>query len=329
MLAAFAYYVRQGGVSQRKQHVCAKTVLVALRSISTQLQLDGEQNLVVDADGKYPKVISQLLDGFRRDDPPTQPKLAIPLAVPLYLLKAARSRGEREKAIADLALIAFYFLLRMGEYTYHKPSERRRTQQFRVSDIALWNNNKRLNPLLPAEYLMRFCTSATLSISNQKNGKRSQVIHHEALHTPGCPIQAIIRQIKHIQAHTSEQHTTLGSYFSSIHAPERTILASAMNTAIKNAVYALGLHRYGLLTDHVGGHSLQAGGAMAMHLTGVQHNIIKKMGHWSSDSFLIYTHEQISAFLAGISKQMTQSILFHNIAFQPAQGPTLLSSLAA
>ena len=80
---------------------------------------------MVDAEGKYPKAISQLLEGFRRDDPPTQPKLAVPLAVPLYLLEAARSRGEREKAIADLALIAFYFLLRVGEYTYHKPSERR------------------------------------------------------------------------------------------------------------------------------------------------------------------------------------------------------------
>ena len=102
-----------------------------------------------------------------------------------------------------------------------------------------------------------------------------------------------------------------------------------MNTAIKNAVNALGLHRYGLLTAHVGSHSLRAGGAMAMHLTGVRHDIIKKMGRWSSNTFLIYIHEQISAFSAGVSKQMTQSIPFHNIAFQPAQGPTLLSSPVA
>ena len=177
-------------------------------------------------------------------------------------------------------------------------------------------------------YLIQHCTSATLSISNQKNGKHSQVIHHVALHTPGCPIWAIIRCIKHIQVHTSDQQTTLGSYFSSTHALERTILASVMNTAIKNVVGALELHRYSLLTAHVGSHSLHVGVAMAMHLTRVQHDIIKKMGRWSSDTFLIYIHEQISVFSAGVSKQMTHSIPFHNIAFQPEQGPMLLSSPA-
>ena len=73
LLAAFMYYVRQGGISQRQQHVHVQTVLVALRSISTQLQLDGEQNPVVDVEGKYPKAISQILEGFRRNNPPTQP----------------------------------------------------------------------------------------------------------------------------------------------------------------------------------------------------------------------------------------------------------------
>jgi len=85
----------------------------------------------------------------------------------------------------------------------------------------------------------------------------------------------------------------------------------------------LNLNQQGLLPQHVGSHSLRAGGAMAMHLNKVDHNTIKKMGRWSSDTFLMYIHEQIAAFSSGISKQMSNPIAFQNIAFQPARVPLL------
>lgn len=50
-----------------------------------------------------------------------------------------------------------------------------------------------------------------------------------------------------------------------------------MNTAIKTAVTEMGLNRYGLVKDHVGSHSIRARNAIAMHLNGVCHNIIKKL----------------------------------------------------
>jgi hypothetical protein len=60
---------------------------------------------------------------------------------------------------------------------------------------------------------------------------------------------------------------------------------------------------------------------MAMKLNNIDRDTIKKFGRWSSDTFLMYIHEQISAFSAGVSKKMTNNIQFHNIA-----GPTLLQS---
>ena len=96
-----------------------------------------------------------------------------------------------------------------------------------------------------------------------------------------------------------------------------------MNKAIKYTVKMLDLDKKGLLPEHVGSHSLRAGGAMAMHLNKVDHNTIKKMGRWSSDTFLMYIHEQIAAFSSGISTQMSNPIVFQNIAFQPARVPLL------
>jgi len=137
LLVAFAHHVRSGGVSTRSREVRAQTVQVALRSIGTKFFLDGEPSPLGPPKGGYPKALQQLLEGYRREDPVSQPKLAIPLTVPRYLHLQGNTFGsEKEKAIGDFALIAFYYLLRVGKYTYHRPSDRRRTQQFRAHDVA-------------------------------------------------------------------------------------------------------------------------------------------------------------------------------------------------
>jgi hypothetical protein len=53
---------------------------------------------------------------------------------------------------------------------------------------------------------------------------------------------------------------------------------------------------------------------MAMKLNGIDTITIKKHGRWSSNTFLEYIHEQIGAFTAGVAKQMSQYIPFHNMA---------------
>ena len=129
--------------------------------------------------------------------------------------------------------------------------------------------------------------------------------------------------MKHILLHTTNQDTIIGTFFTSTYPQGKSVTAAKMNKAVKYAVKFLNLDKKGLLPEHVGSHSLRAGGAMAMHLNKVDHNTIKKMGRWSSDTFLMYIHEQIAAFSSGISTQMSNPIVFQNIAFQPARVPLL------
>ena len=129
--------------------------------------------------------------------------------------------------------------------------------------------------------------------------------------------------MKHILLHTTNQDTIIGKFFTTTDPQGKSVIASKMNKAVKYAVKILNLDKKGLLPDQVGSHSLRAGGAMAMHLNKVDHNTIKKMGRWSSDTFLMYIHEQIAAFSSGISTQMSNPIVFQNIAFQPARVPLL------
>jgi hypothetical protein len=94
-----------------------------------------------------------------------------------------------------------------------------------------------------------------------------------------------------------------------------------MNTMIKSAVRSLHLDKKGFPPEAVSSHSLRAGGAMAMHLNHIDRDTIRKQGRWSSDTFLMYIHEQIAAFSAGLSSKMSRHIGWFNM-----EGPTIISN---
>ena len=120
----------------------------------------------------------------------------------------------------------------------------------------------------------------------------------------------------------------LGSYFE----PGKTIKSITtylMTKAIRNTAKELELDKQGLTPKHIASHSLCVGGAMALHIAGVPDTTIKKLGRWSSDTFLVYIHEQIAIFSKGISSKMAQHVQFHNIAFRPITAvPELHSPMA-
>jgi hypothetical protein len=323
VLVCFAQHVRSGGVSKRKQHVRAQTVQVSLRAITSRFELDGEQSPVVTPQGKYHKKISQLIEGYKRHDPPPNFQLAVPLTVPAFMHTFSRSGTEKQKAVGDMALIAFYYLLRVGEYTSSGTTNTKLTQAFRLRDVTLWDNNTILPHSLQLNTLLLRCTAATLRISNQKNGKRNQAIHHEAQDCDTCPAKALIRRIKHICSHTSDTNTIISTFFESEFHNGKLMRGSDINGAIKAAVDRLDLKKHGFQVSQINSHSLRAGGAMALHLNNIPTHTIRKMGRWSSDTFLDYIHEQIAVFSAGLSTAMGKSILFHNIGFQGITAPVL------
>ena len=230
---------------------------------------------------------------------------------------------EKQKAVADIAIIAFYYLLRVGEYTYTPTSTKKLTQAFRLQDVTLWDKHTILDHNLPIAALLIRCTAATLRISNQKNGKRNQAIHHFTTNTDTCPIKALIRRVKHITAHTSVPTAIISTYFEHPTHQGKVMRATEINSALKAAVLQLDMKKHGFEAAQISSHSLRAGGAMAMHLHNTPTHTIRKMGRWSSDTFLDYIHEQIAVFSAGLSTAMGKNIFFHNIGFRAIPTPIL------
>jgi hypothetical protein len=93
--------------------------------------------------------------------------------------------------------------------------------------------------------------------------------------------------------------------------------------ALKAAVTCLGMKKHGFQVAQISSHSLRAGGAVALHLNNIPTHTIRKIGCWSSDTFLDYIHEQIAVFSAGLSTAMGKNIFFHNICFQGIPAPVL------
>jgi hypothetical protein len=153
---------------------------------------------------------------------------------------------------------------------------------------------------------------------NQKNGVKGQCIHQECTGSLNSPVKSLARRVNHIITHGGNPATGIFNYQHPLYCTWRQVTADNINRALKTAANETGLYTLGYTEADVSSHSLRAGGAMAMHLNGCDTVTIQKMGRWKSDTFLMYIHEQISAFATGVSYKMSQSIPFRHIA-----GPTL------
>ena len=131
--------------------VQACTVSGYVSSVGQTIALAIGANPVKTKNGdKYLMRLQQMLDGWRHADPPTQKKLPVESDVSEYLVNKAGHKAATalNQAIADLRIIAFYYFLRVGEYTVKRNrNETKHTVQFKMEDVTFSkkDNNGRLS----------------------------------------------------------------------------------------------------------------------------------------------------------------------------------------
>ena len=260
------------------------------------------------------------MENYRREDPPSIPNLAVPVTVPTHIYQAGmQSTNPKLQAAGCLTLVAFFFLLRVGEYTRPKFSmvngvrvSSSRTKQFKVRNIGFFKNGRIVPRSAPLASLLS-CDAATMKITNQKNGRMGQTIHQEATGTPDCPIQALAYRVHHI---LSSPNGSKNNYICDFYTDDQwcSITSSEIVKLVQAATRQLQLDNQAIDPDMVGSHSLRAGGAMALKLHGYDDTTIMKMGRWSGLTFLQYIHNQIAHLAKDISKKMSIPLPFVNIS---------------
>ena len=160
------------------------------------------------------------MEGYRRADPPPVPQLEVPIAIPNACFKQAVSSSKPQiEATGHLILIAFYYLLGVGEYTKPKvimcngkKVHVTRTIQFTVGNVCFYKEGKVIPRASSLNYLLT-CDAETLKITNQKNGRMGSTIHQKTNGKTCCPIKTLAHRVKHVLNNGGDSNTLLCNYF--------------------------------------------------------------------------------------------------------------------
>jgi hypothetical protein len=143
-LLMFAVAVREGKYGLGGP-VKVQSVERALRHIAQKFVLDGcpDPSKSSPAQQSLDLPISRLIKSYRDSDPPPEPKLALPISTITAIANNYKFSPHLE-AVADLVTIAFFYLLRVGEYTSQSSPRNKRTIPLRQCDVKLWQRGTSL-----------------------------------------------------------------------------------------------------------------------------------------------------------------------------------------
>jgi hypothetical protein len=118
-------------------------VLMALSKVGKENKLACNTNPIKLCGSEKPlPCLGQMLDGWRQLDGPVLKKIPVEADVPEDLVKLGLqpTASAIDKAVGDL--VAFYYLLRIGEYTIKgAQNESKQTQQFKMADVTIFKRD--------------------------------------------------------------------------------------------------------------------------------------------------------------------------------------------
>ena len=313
-LQIFAVQLREGKIAPQGNPLRARSVEDYVRGVAQTFLGLGHPDPRLNSDRKMDFRIKRLWKAWGKEDPPPHRVKPIPLSVIRKIAESAHNGpSERRQAIADMIVIAFFFLLRPGEYTYGGRG-RSRSQPFRLKDVQFFQGTRRIDLTTCSELELQLASFSTLEFDDQKNSVRGEVI---GLGQSGdlliCPVKALLRRVLYLRRHGADPDTPLATLFQDT---ARGVSAQMITKEIREAVRVLGPENLGFNPSDVTARCLHAAGANALLLSGVDGDIIRLIGRWRSDEMLRYLHVQAAPLMAHYSARMLLSSNYRMIPNQ-------------
>jgi hypothetical protein len=295
-LQIFAQQVHSGELAARGNPLWSQSAEDYIQQVTQTFLNLGADNPRLNSVFKINFRLQRTLAAWKITDPAPLRVKPMPISVIRRIAVMATSDigDDTYCAAADMVIIAFFFLLRLGEYIDNDKDP------FRLTNTQLFIGDTRLQLLTaPAK---EFCRArfASLTFTSQKNGVRGEVIGLTCSGDPYlCPVKAIIRRVLYLRSHLAPPTTPLARMFNT---PDK-VTASYLTTCIRNLVAALGPD-LGFLPSDVSARCLWAAGAMALLLAQVNPNVIRLIGRWRSDKMLRYLHVQAYPLMKDYARKM-------------------------
>jgi hypothetical protein len=244
--------------------------------------------------------IVSAIQGWARQDP--APRRQRPFPIQLLAELAAATAADPTPASEcrrDMIVIAFFFLLRAGEYS---SSSSESAAPFRLSDVELLRGEVRLDLMNAPPHLLLSATTSYLIFTTQKNGVRNEKIGHGVTgHHIINPTTALARRVLHLRANYAPQDTPLSSHYTN--GVLHQLTPHDITAHLRHLAQIWGAP-YGFASQQASSHSLRIGGAMALLAAGVPKHIIMIMGRWKSDAIFRYWHADALPQLDALAARM-------------------------
>ena len=299
-LQVFAARVHSGELAASGNPIRARSAEDYVRAVGQTFLHVGADDPRLNSASKIDFRISRTISAWKKSD--ATPKRVKP--IPLQVIRRIASTSYPTfasplcKAIADMIILAFFFLLRPGEYTDNDGDTDK--HPFRIEDVQLFIGDTRLNLLTDPESRLKQARFASLTFTSQKNGVRGEVIGLACSGDPVmCPVKSIVRRILYLRQHGAIPSTPLAHVYNST----KLVTAAAITDCIRSAVSDLG-PTLGFMPCDVSARCLRAAGATALLLAQVDTDIIRLIGRWRSDEMLRYLHVQAYPLMRNYAQQM-------------------------
>ena len=303
ILQVFAQRVRTGELAAGGNPILARSVEDYLRHVAqTFLSVGSDDPRKRDRQPEIDFRLTRLQAAWKKQDPPPHRVKPLPVQVIRRMATLAmHSRHERTKAVADMTVLAFFFLLRPGEYV----DTNSESTPFKIEDVNFYIGDTWLHPLTSTAEQLQAATRVTLTFTTQKNGVRGEII---GLSRSGdaivCPVRAAVRRLLYLRSHGAPVGTPLARVFSEDgNARAEKIQPKHITAAIRDVVKLFGTD-LGFLPSDVSARSLRAAGANALLLANVDTNVIRLIGRWKSDEMLRYLHVQAAPLMQDYARRM-------------------------
>ena len=304
VLQVFIARVRTGELAASGNQIKSRSVEDYLRGVAQTFLSLGADDPRLNSAGKTDFRIGRMLACWKKQDPPANRVKPIPIQVIRRIAAIAASLppdAHTLRAVADMIIIAFFFLLRPGEYT-DSPSD---STPFAFADVQLFVGTIRLNLASSSDAQLLTATSAALTFTTQKNGVENEVVKLGRSGDPFlCPTLAVARRILHLRAARAPGHTPLARVFTP-RGVER-VTPGVITKTLRDAVTYIGAD-LGFLPSEVSARSLRAAGATALLVANVDPDVIRLLGRWRSDEMLRYLHLSAEPVMHSFARKMLQA----------------------
>ena len=215
------------------------------------------------------------------------------------------SVSKLDIAISWLLIGAIFFCMRSCEYLETGiKEENRRTKIIRAKNIKFKKKGKSMK--LDSKNL-ESADMVMITFEFQKNDWRSKSVHMFCTKDKIlCPVKAWAKVIKRLKNTVKNFNGDTEVCLFVSKEGSIKITGDLVRSKLRSVVELMGEENLGFTKNDIGLHSIRAGGAMAMFLSGVCEIIIQRVGRWSSFAFLEYIREQVDCFTVGVSEKMLE-----------------------